>query len=256
MDFLKTDIRNFFFRENPGIYTKVEDLPPAKYNSEATLSNSLIASGCIINGSVENSVLFKKVYVGNNCVIKNSIINNLNEAITSYSRNNSNGEYYLPIFEETDWDQIYRNVSMVTFLQGIPIGLKKYNNYSIVTSTNNKEYVNPSEIYLIGSDEYYHIDGCDKALINDISIAGYRNIDYKVQSYTEKEIVNGTEEKKVYNYYKHNNYNGTTKKACYYCIIQKELYNKSNDSNIVDVMHKAYIKALAREKYNNRKTRL
>ena len=76
MDFLKTDIRNFFFRENPGVYTKVEDLPPAKYNSEATLSNSLIASGCIINGSVENSLLFKKVYVGNNCVIKNSIILN------------------------------------------------------------------------------------------------------------------------------------------------------------------------------------
>ena len=58
------------------MYTKVEDLPPAKYNGEAVASNSLIASGCIINGTVENSVLFKKVYVGNNCVIKNSIILN------------------------------------------------------------------------------------------------------------------------------------------------------------------------------------
>ena len=76
MDFLKGDVRDFFFRENPGVYTKVEDLPPAKYNGDATLSNSLIASGCIINGSVENSLLFKKVYVGNNCVIKNSIILN------------------------------------------------------------------------------------------------------------------------------------------------------------------------------------
>ena len=38
--------------------------------------NSLVSSGCIINGQVENSVLFKKVYVGNNCVIKNSIILN------------------------------------------------------------------------------------------------------------------------------------------------------------------------------------
>ncbi len=76
MDFLKQDIRDYFFRQQPGVYTKVEDLPPAKYNGEAVASNSLIASGCIINGTVENSVLFKKVYVGNNCVIKNSIILN------------------------------------------------------------------------------------------------------------------------------------------------------------------------------------
>ena len=38
--------------------------------------NSLVSSGCIINGTVENSVLFKDVYVGNNCVIKNSIVLN------------------------------------------------------------------------------------------------------------------------------------------------------------------------------------
>ena len=36
----------------------------------------MIASGSIINGTVEDSVLFKKVYIGNNCVIKNSIILN------------------------------------------------------------------------------------------------------------------------------------------------------------------------------------
>ena len=76
MDFLKRDIRDYFFREQPGVYTKVEDLPPAKYNGDAVATNSLIASGCIINGTVENSILFKKVYVGNNCVIKNSIILN------------------------------------------------------------------------------------------------------------------------------------------------------------------------------------
>ena len=40
------------------------------------MKNSLIASGCIINGVVENSVLFKDVFVGNNCVIKNSVILN------------------------------------------------------------------------------------------------------------------------------------------------------------------------------------
>lgn len=76
MDFLKKDIRDYFFREYPGVYSKVEDLPPAKYNGDAVVNNSLIASGCIVNGTVEDSILFKKVYVGNNCVIKNSIILN------------------------------------------------------------------------------------------------------------------------------------------------------------------------------------
>ncbi|MFG6327458.1 MAG: glucose-1-phosphate adenylyltransferase subunit GlgD [Lachnospiraceae bacterium] len=76
MDFLKPDIRNYFFKEYPDIYSKVDDLPPAKYNLGANIKNSLISSGCIINGTVENSILFKKAYIGNNCVIKNSIILN------------------------------------------------------------------------------------------------------------------------------------------------------------------------------------
>ena len=76
MDFLNRDVRNYFFKQHPDIYSKVEDLPPAKYNGEAVVNNSLVASGCIINGTIENSVLFKKVYIGNNCVIRNSIILN------------------------------------------------------------------------------------------------------------------------------------------------------------------------------------
>jgi len=42
----------------------------------AIVKNSLVGSGSIINGTIENSVIFKKVFVGNNCVIKNSIILN------------------------------------------------------------------------------------------------------------------------------------------------------------------------------------
>ncbi len=76
MDFLNKDVRDHFFREQPSIYTKVEDLPPAKYNGDAKVNNSLVASGTIINGEVTDSILFKKVYIGNNCVIKNSIILN------------------------------------------------------------------------------------------------------------------------------------------------------------------------------------
>ena len=76
MDFLKPDIRQHFFKEYPDIYSKVDDLPPAKYNVGSSVRNSLVSSGSIVNGVVEDSVIFRKVFVGNNCYIKNSIILN------------------------------------------------------------------------------------------------------------------------------------------------------------------------------------
>lgn len=76
MDFLNQEIRGYFFKQYPDIYSKVDDLPPAKYNVGSCVRNSLISSGCIINGTVEDSVIFKQAYIGNNCYIKNSIILN------------------------------------------------------------------------------------------------------------------------------------------------------------------------------------
>lgn len=76
MDFLKPETRNYFFKQYPDIYSKVDDLPPAKYNVGARIKNSLISSGCIVNGTVEDSVIFKQTFIGNNCYIKNSIILN------------------------------------------------------------------------------------------------------------------------------------------------------------------------------------
>ena len=76
MDFLKREVRDYFFREYPDVHSKVDDNPPAKYNPGCEVKNSLIANGTIVNGYVENSVIFKKVFVGENCVIKNSIVLN------------------------------------------------------------------------------------------------------------------------------------------------------------------------------------
>ncbi|MBR6945539.1 MAG: glucose-1-phosphate adenylyltransferase subunit GlgD [Prevotella sp.] len=76
MDFLNPEIRKYFFKTFPDIYSKVDDLPPAKYNVGVEVRNSLVASGSIINGVVENSVIFKKAFIGSNCTIKNSIILN------------------------------------------------------------------------------------------------------------------------------------------------------------------------------------
>ena len=76
MDFLKPEVRRYFFKEYPEIYTKASDQPPAKYNPGAVVKNSLIANGSIINGMVENSIISKKVFLGKNSVIKNSIVLN------------------------------------------------------------------------------------------------------------------------------------------------------------------------------------
>lgn len=76
MDFLVPEIRDYFFKDSHVIMTRANDFPPAKYNPGSSVKNSLIASGTIINGTVENSIIFKKSYIGDNVVIKNSIILN------------------------------------------------------------------------------------------------------------------------------------------------------------------------------------
>ncbi len=73
MALLRPEVRRFF-REGAKIYSKVADLPPAKYNPGSQVSDSMISSGCIINGKVEKSILFRQVFIGKNCVIKNAII--------------------------------------------------------------------------------------------------------------------------------------------------------------------------------------
>ncbi|MCL2493194.1 MAG: glucose-1-phosphate adenylyltransferase subunit GlgD [Clostridiales bacterium] len=74
MDLLNAEVRDELFSSKNRIYTKVRDSVPAKYTMTADVSGSLIANGCIIEGKVENSVLFRSVHVGRDTVVKNSII--------------------------------------------------------------------------------------------------------------------------------------------------------------------------------------
>ncbi len=74
MAMLSTETRDKIFLEKRPIYTKISDNAPAKYGIGASVKNSLIADGCIVEGTVENSILFRGVKVGKDAVIKNSII--------------------------------------------------------------------------------------------------------------------------------------------------------------------------------------
>ncbi|NLK70140.1 MAG: glucose-1-phosphate adenylyltransferase subunit GlgD [Clostridiales bacterium] len=74
MALLDTEIRKKLFKQSAPIYTKVRDNGPVKYGLESKINNSLIADGCIIEGTVENCVLFRGVKVGKNTVVKNCIL--------------------------------------------------------------------------------------------------------------------------------------------------------------------------------------
>jgi len=73
MGMLDKDKRDKLFSEG-NIYTKVKDSVAAKYGSDAIVKNSLIADGCVIEGTVENSILSRAVHVAKGAVVRNSVL--------------------------------------------------------------------------------------------------------------------------------------------------------------------------------------
>lgn len=74
MDMLDTGIRHELFSKDRPVYTKVRDEMPARYLDNARVVDSLFADGCIIDGTVEHSVLFRGVKVDKGASVKNCII--------------------------------------------------------------------------------------------------------------------------------------------------------------------------------------
>ena len=177
-------------------------------------------------------------------VMRDAVTTNLNLAISNY---NGPGEstYKLPQLTESDCEQLFSNISLITFFQGVPIGLKTYNNYAIATSTTNREYVDPGELYFSGDDINYHRVNCEKC--GNVVYTGYRSVEY-----VQKEFLNGTDN--IY-YYQHNdNKNGTSRTACYYCAVNKSNYKQTSDKKIAYLQEKSYNEALARERYYQKQT--
>ncbi len=74
MALMDENLRKELFNHQRPIYTKVRDDVPTRYGLESKVSNSIVASGCVIEGEVENCILFRGVKVGKGAVIKNSVI--------------------------------------------------------------------------------------------------------------------------------------------------------------------------------------
>ena len=74
MDILKPEISAEIFENGDPVYTKVKDEVPTIYGEKAEIKNSMVADGCIINGTVENCIIFRGVQIEEGAVVKNSII--------------------------------------------------------------------------------------------------------------------------------------------------------------------------------------
>ena len=71
------------FSADRPIWTKVRDEMPTRYFATAQVKNSLLGDGCVIEGTVENSVLFRGVRVGKGAVVKDAVVIGIGTFLTT-----------------------------------------------------------------------------------------------------------------------------------------------------------------------------
>lgn len=161
--------------------------------------------------------------------IRKSIETNLSAAIGNYNKYSDESTYLfsMPKLGEEDWDKIANNVSIITFLQGIPIGHKYYNNYCVITNNSNEEVVKKENIYIIteksNGDREYHLPGCKNLMSSTDTI---------VQAYANPSFIRQTVRISEGDYrwfYPQNIQKNLSSQnyltACYYCIVNaSDLY--------------------------------
>jgi len=81
LNLLNKDISKELFFGGGTIFTKAKDEPSTLYTETSNVQNSLIANGCVIEGTVENSIIFRGVNVGKNAIVKNSILMQKSEVL-------------------------------------------------------------------------------------------------------------------------------------------------------------------------------
>lgn len=74
MDLLDPIIKKEIFDGENKIITKIKDSPPTKYDQQAKVTNSLISSGCRVDGTIKNSIIFRNVKLKGNCQVMDSVV--------------------------------------------------------------------------------------------------------------------------------------------------------------------------------------
>lgn len=173
-------------------------------------------------------------------VIKNSIERNLSIAISNFNRySNVTTDFQMPKLRDTDWDKIMNNISVISFLQGVNIGGKLYNGYSVITNTMNEDVVMEDSIYIKKDDTIYDIT--ENGLVYDNTVVGIFNINTEARTGTDGTIY----------------YLPVTGKLSYGSIITKNNISDKFNGNLQDYvknelspeLKKVYYTALGRERY-------
>lgn len=189
-------------------------------------------------------------------VIRYKIETNLAIAIANYNTYSGStaNEFQMPELKEGEWEQITHNISMISFLQGLPIGGKIYNGYSLVTNSESKEVVLEEYIYILGADGNYHKIGdkyfegsgtVDAGNYGAIISAGRLNLDF------ERNKLVGSDNINTYYYYPLQDYDASydsivmQNKVNTYDDIYEYVNNQSNED-----LKKAFYTALGRERYS------
>lgn len=233
-------------------------------------SNSAIFETSDTNDPLVSDSIFNEHRMN---VIRYSITTNLNNVISTFGSINNN-QFSMPKISEEEWYNIENNVTFVTFLQGLPMKSKTYNNYCVVSNNTNKETVNADSIYLVDNNGTYHKPGCQQLIANLVNVTT-TNISgaYSAADFERKSIlVSGSDVSAWTNaedisafFYPQSS------EACYDCIVNaaninnvdniiknSDLTYKDSSGNLATIKcqnvpcdyRNIYLRALARERQN------
>lgn len=214
-------------------------------------------------------------------IIRKSIETSLNTVISKF-RAVTLYDYAMPVIDNEDWYKILNNISMVTFMQGIPMGYRYYNNYAVITNNVNKEVVKAENIYIVtedtatGKNREYHQPGC-KELISGVNDGTLRIVGaYPTASFQRQSVKRNDNQEDDLHFYLQA-VEGDTLTGCYNCIVNSTADYDTDDIiegiDLIDFENKvenggsgsisfrstnsayiqvraAYLKALARERYD------
>ena len=184
-------------------------------------------------------------------VIRYTIEKNLSIAIANYNNftKGASANFQMPNLTEEEWAQIMNNMSMISFLEGLSIGGKVYNGYSIVTNTKTEEVVNTDSIYIIADGEYHR--ATENGLKSKNIEKAFMNVDFERKSVTNND--------KTSYFYPH------WETGCYNSIVTQNDVNDLTDDKYKGSIYKymqdqggrlaqVYYTALGRERYTMYRT--
>ena len=245
----KDEGNTWYYKDSNGKYNKYSAYQPTINRNRDCSAINYYVENYLFNYWIKNEGLNTDNIMN---LKKQSIIDNVNKnlnlAISNYSEN-SKINYTIPELSDEDWEQALSNISMITFFQGMKVGLKTYNNYSVVTSRENNEYVGEDSLYYLNNqDESYHRYRCSNTQPNIGLNGAYKNTEFKAQSYTQKDDT-------INYYYKHGNIGSEGRMLsmlqCFDCIVNRNNIKAytGEESQKRLYFEKAYNTGLARERY-------